>query len=225
MSTEWMKDIQEMHKHYGHKEAASQLDEDKLLMLLQFRLNFLEEELEETKEAAKRGDAQEVLDGLIDLVVVANGTMDLLFMDAQGAWDDVLRANMEKESGYNPSRPNPMGLPDLSKPKGWKGPDHTGRADVLDDAFKASAFKKQYLADKLQIMAHVAANMPDKDRKALREAATTLSSSLLVCEKIKQTDEQRQEYRAHVAREDAKTHADFRGIYEDGKLKHIEKNG
>ena len=31
---------------------------------------------------------------------------------------------MNKELGIKETRPNPLGLPDLIKPPGWKGPDH-----------------------------------------------------------------------------------------------------
>ena len=42
------------------------------------------------------------------------------------AWNQVLSANMAKEPGVKPGRPNPFGLPDLLKPNGWIGPDHEG---------------------------------------------------------------------------------------------------
>jgi predicted HAD superfamily Cof-like phosphohydrolase len=71
-------------------------------------------------------DGEEIVDGLIDLCVVAIGTLDLFEVDAHKAWDEVLKANMSKKVGVKESRPNPLGLPDLIKPEGWVGPDHTG---------------------------------------------------------------------------------------------------
>ena len=62
----------------------------------------------------------------MDLCVVAIGTLDLFEVDAHKAWDEVLKANMSKKVGVKESRPNPLGLPDLIKPEGWVGPDHTG---------------------------------------------------------------------------------------------------
>ena len=40
--------------------------------------------------------------------------------------DAIYEANMSKESGVKPGRPNPFGLPDLIKPADWQGPDHEG---------------------------------------------------------------------------------------------------
>ena len=120
-----------MHGHYGVKEAiAAKLEslsevEGKayLKALLLFRIAFLGEELQELMDSA---EGEDVTDALIDLCVVAVGTLDLFDADAEKAWDEVLRANMSKEVGVKPSRPNPLQLPDLIKPEGWVGPDHDG---------------------------------------------------------------------------------------------------
>ena len=69
---------------------------------------------------------EEIVDGLIDLCVFAIGTLDVFGVDADEAWNQVLSANMAKEPGVKPGRPNPFGLPDLLKPNGWIGPDHEG---------------------------------------------------------------------------------------------------
>ena len=76
-------------------------------------------------------DAEEVVDAMIDLCVVAIGTLDIYRVDSHKAWNEILRANMAKEPGVKPSRPNPLGLPDLIKPEGWTGPDHTGNHGLL----------------------------------------------------------------------------------------------
>ena len=52
-------------------------------------------------------------------------------IDADEAWYNVHKANMAKEVGVKESRPNPLGLPDLVKPEGWKAPDHTGNHGLL----------------------------------------------------------------------------------------------
>ncbi len=75
---------------------------------------------------------EEVTDALIDLCVVAIGTMDALDINAHIAWDEVHRANMSKQVGIKASRPNPLGLPDLIKPKGWIAPFHTGNIGLLE---------------------------------------------------------------------------------------------
>ena len=80
------------------------------------------------------GDAEEIVDGLIDLCVVAIGTLDAFNVDGNKAWDEVLKANMQKEVGVKESRPNPLGLPDLIKPEGWEAPSHKGNyGDLPND--------------------------------------------------------------------------------------------
>lgn len=127
MSKDWVKDMYDMHEKYGVHKWMEQNKDNKYLMalFLEFRLKFLEEELNETRAAALvDGNPEEVVDGLIDLCVVAIGTLDAFGVDAYKAWDEILRANMEKEVGVKESRPNPLGLPDLIKPEGWVGPSH-----------------------------------------------------------------------------------------------------
>ena len=120
-----------MHKYYGVHEAIQKLDKEKLKQFLRFRINFLKEELNETDSAVDDKDPEEVVDGLIDLCVVAIGTLDLFGVDPYKAWDEVLRANMSKEVGVKPGRPNPLGLPDLVKPEGWTAPTHGGNHGAI----------------------------------------------------------------------------------------------
>ena len=133
MSTNWVKDIYDMHTKYGVHTAVENFDSEKLRQYLDFRMRFLEEELNETKAAAsaERVDAEEVVDGLIDLCVVAIGTLDAFGVNAYSAWSAVHEANMNKEVGVKASRPNPLGLPDLVKPKGWCPPSHAGNHGKL----------------------------------------------------------------------------------------------
>jgi predicted HAD superfamily Cof-like phosphohydrolase len=60
------------------------------------------------------------------MCVFAIGTLDVFGVDANKAWDAIYEANMSKEPGVKPGRPNPFGLPDLIKPADWQGPDHEG---------------------------------------------------------------------------------------------------
>lgn len=133
MSTNWVKDIYDMHTKYGVHAAVENFDAEKLRQYLDFRMRFLEEELNETKAAAsaERVDAEEVVDGLIDLCVVAIGTLDAFGVNAYSAWSAVHEANMNKEVGVKASRPNPLGLPDLVKPQGWCAPSHAGNHGKL----------------------------------------------------------------------------------------------
>lgn len=129
MSKDWVKDINEMHKHYGFHNAVDKLNAKQLNEYLQFRIKFLKEELKELEDAA---DPNEAIDALIDLCVVAIGTLDVFDVDAYSAWDRVHAANMSKKVGIKESRPNPNGLPDLIKPEGWQAPDHLDNRSLLD---------------------------------------------------------------------------------------------
>lgn len=123
--TDWVEDINNMHKHYGVHEWMKTATAEQRKQFLAFRLEFLKEELDETYKAFVDRDPEEVTDGLIDLCVVAIGTLDAFGVDAHRAWYEVMRANMAKEVGVKDSRPNPLGLPDLVKPSDWVGPDHS----------------------------------------------------------------------------------------------------
>ena len=129
--TDWVRDIAGMHKYYGVNEKVVEFDKEKLKQFLNFRMSFLDEELTETKNAVKGNDAEEIVDGLIDLCVVAIGTLDAMGVDSHKAWAQVLRANLSKKVGIKPERPNPLGLPDLIKPAGWKAPSHAGNHGML----------------------------------------------------------------------------------------------
>ena len=124
MSTNWVRDINDMHAHYDLHKTFRKLDQDQLKKFLEFRINFLQEELDELKQ--NPNNPEEVVDALIDLCVVAIGTLDAYDVDSHKAWDEVLNANMNKKVGIKEGRPNPFGLPDLMKPEGWTAPSHEG---------------------------------------------------------------------------------------------------
>ena len=134
MSKNWVKDMRDMASKYKIQDAVNNLDEKQLRSFLYFRVNFLQEELDELKKATHRCipiDPEETVDALIDLCVVAIGTLDLFDVNAYEAWNEVLEANMNKEVGVKETRPNPSGLPDLVKPKDWKAPSHKGNYGKL----------------------------------------------------------------------------------------------
>ena len=138
MSTNWFKDMQAMHKKYGVDEwmkKEKNSDWSRLSKFMDFRIKMMQEELDETKTAFKNGDAEEVVDGIIDMCVFAIGTLEVFGVDANKAWDQVLKANMSKEVGIKEGRPNPLGLPDLVKPEGWEGPTHKGNHGNITDSF------------------------------------------------------------------------------------------
>jgi predicted HAD superfamily Cof-like phosphohydrolase len=131
MSKDWVKDINEMQSKYKTHDLIKDADINKLKAFLRFRIDFLEEELTETRNAQKVIDSEEIVDGLVDLCVVAIGTLDAFGVDPYKAWDSVLEANMAKEPGVKEARPNPLGLPDLMKPEGWTAPSHEGNHGIL----------------------------------------------------------------------------------------------
>jgi len=132
MSRDWAFDIAMMHEKYGVHPVVEKMDADTLKKFLEFRVRFLEEELTELKNATNADDA---VDALIDLCVVAIGTLDGFGVDSHKAWDAVLIANMNKEVGIKESRPNPLGLPDLIKPAGWVAPSHANNEGKLKEIF------------------------------------------------------------------------------------------
>ena len=132
MSNDWVKDIHDMQTKYQTREWVEN-NQDKLRQFLEFRINFLQEELDETSGALVNTDAEEIVDGLIDLCVVAIGTLDAFGVDPYKAWDEVLKANMQKEVGRKATRPNPLGVPDLVKPDDWEAPSHKGNYGKLDN--------------------------------------------------------------------------------------------
>jgi len=123
---DWANDIYMMHNKFGVKEWFEANKDNHVMMreYLNFRLNMVREELDETRDAFTKGDPEEIVDGLIDLCVFAIGTLDVFGVDAHKAWDAVYEANMAKSPGIKEGRPNPFGLPDLIKPDGWTAPSH-----------------------------------------------------------------------------------------------------
>jgi predicted HAD superfamily Cof-like phosphohydrolase len=128
-------DMETMHSYYEVYDALQTLDKPKLLEFLKFRFRFLQEELDEGQHAIEQGNAEEVVDSLIDLVVVAVGTLDLFGIDFNHAWYEVWKANMNKEVGIKEGRPNPFGLPDLVKDSNWIPPSHANNHGALKNLF------------------------------------------------------------------------------------------
>jgi len=127
--TDFANDIADMHAKFGVHEwmQTNRHNNDLMLKYLRFRLGMCFEEMNETIDAALfEQDPEEVVDGLIDLVVFALGTLDVFGIDTNKAWGEVHKANMSKETGVKPERKNPFGLPDLIKPEGWTAPTHEG---------------------------------------------------------------------------------------------------
>jgi len=119
-------DIANFHEKFGleHDGKFKKLDQS----ISQFRINFMQEELDEYIESTKSGNLEGQLDAIIDLVYVALGTayMQGVTEEAwQKMWDEVQRANMSKVRAIdnNDPRSKRKNSVDIVKPAGWVGPD------------------------------------------------------------------------------------------------------
>lgn len=122
-------DLEVLHRKFGDLPAkVADMDPETRRAFWEFRIKFLLEELTETWNADTPAEA---VDGLIDLIVVAVGTLHAFGVDGREAWRRVFLANVTKRPGPNPNRPNPFGLPDLIKPVGWVAPDHADNVGCI----------------------------------------------------------------------------------------------
>lgn len=118
-------DLAEMHEKFWGDQMTKPSVSDKDYLLA--RAEFIQEELDELKKAIAEGDYIEQIDALIDICVVAKGSAVLMGIRWNRHWNEVMRANGEKEVGKQSKRPGMKH--DLIKPEGWCGPNHLG---VLD---------------------------------------------------------------------------------------------
>ena len=127
--------ISEMNKKFGHKKVFDEMSPEKLKEALQFRQTQIQEEVYELGEAILENDAEEIIDAFIDLLVYSFSTLDFLLngSDVQECFKNVMYANLSKVPGKNPKRENPLNLPDLIKPEGWKAPDNTFYSNKLQN--------------------------------------------------------------------------------------------
>lgn len=144
VNSKWVGDIAKMHAKFGVNTVMRTMDREKLEAFLKFRIDFLQEELDEMRKAlveyqagkldgAKAAD--DTVDALIDLCVVAIGTLNAFEVNADESWNRVHTKNMEKKVGIKESRPNPLGLPDLIKPEGWTAPTHADNVGLLSKVY------------------------------------------------------------------------------------------
>jgi predicted HAD superfamily Cof-like phosphohydrolase len=134
--TFWPADIADMHSKFKVNEVVRNLSPEQLKTYLKFRLDMVREEVNEAHDAYDKKDADGVVDALIDCIVFAIGTLDAFEIDAYTAWNAVHQANMVKEPGVKPGRPNPYGFPDLIKPAGWTAPTHVDNVGMISAALK-----------------------------------------------------------------------------------------
>ena len=95
------------------------------LITMHFRIDFMQEELNEIDEAYSDEDLHKVADGLVDLVYVALGTAAMMGLPWQSLWNEVQRANMSKVRTPNAEASKRKNVLDVIKPEGWVAPDFT----------------------------------------------------------------------------------------------------
>lgn len=93
-----------------------------------FRYQFLEEELHELLKSHRDGDLAGVADALVDLVYVALGTAHMYGIPFDEIFNEVQRANMQKERSKGSADPRSKrgSSLDVVKPAGWRPPDVDG---------------------------------------------------------------------------------------------------
>lgn len=136
MKTLWADDIAAMHEKFKVNSTVANLTPAQLKDYLKFRLDMVQEEVSESRKAFDEGDAEGIVDGLIDCIVFAIGTLDAFNVNSYEAWNKVHAANMQKEPGIKLERPNPYGFPDLIKPEGWTAPSHEGNHGLITKIFE-----------------------------------------------------------------------------------------
>ena len=100
---------------------------------MQFRTNFLYEELEEFVLATKDGDLTKAFDALIDLQYVLLGTAHLMGLPFDEGWDIVQAANMKKVRAVRPEDSKRGSGFDVVKPEGWVAPDAALQALIMEE--------------------------------------------------------------------------------------------
>ena len=70
MSNDWVDDINAMHEKFGVHDwvRKNKNNPGKKAEFMKYRMNFIREEFNETIQAAKDADAEEIVDGLIALI-------------------------------------------------------------------------------------------------------------------------------------------------------------
>ena len=95
--------------------------------VLEFRVKFMHEEINEFTEAHAAGDLATAADSLIDAVYVVMGTAVMMGLPWQLLWDAVQQANMQKvraiDAYHSASTTGRGHAQDVVKPVGWKHPD------------------------------------------------------------------------------------------------------
>lgn len=94
------------------------LDPDTML----YRIEFIQEELDELKTAYGDRDLAKAADALVDIVWVTLGLADKMGLPWDALWWEVYQANMRKVLATKP-HPTRGALETIAKPDGWREPN------------------------------------------------------------------------------------------------------
>lgn len=116
-------DVQNFHDKFAVPLAAvpTLLDGE----AYNFRLKFMQEELQEFVQGHFDNDLELALDSLVDLVYVAYGTAQMMGVPPamwQELWNAVQEANMSKVRASSAADSKRGTSLDVVKPAGWQGP-------------------------------------------------------------------------------------------------------
>jgi predicted HAD superfamily Cof-like phosphohydrolase len=120
-------DVGDFHRKFDlHTSDRDPGPIDVTTELVEFRVRFLTEELDEFRDGIALGDHAQMFDALIDLVYVAMGTAHLFGYPWQEGWDEVQRANMMKLRATTADQSLRGGTWDVVKGPDWTPPDIAG---------------------------------------------------------------------------------------------------
>lgn len=131
MAKTMFEDVGEFHTKFGLPVAGSGPCRLPDFTTIEYRVKFLEEELNEFIEACDRGSLVDACDALVDLAWVAFGTLHYFKAPGDELWAEVRRANMEKVTettyaalaGEQAPEHKRGRVEKIRKPPGWKEPD------------------------------------------------------------------------------------------------------
>lgn len=115
-------DIIEFHKKFKLKPFSKK---PCLLPLdvQNFRVRFMQEELDEFKKAYRENNLHDAFDALIDLVYVALGTAYMMGLSFNDGWKEVHTCNLKKIRAKSKKQSKRNSSFDVIKPLGWQKPD------------------------------------------------------------------------------------------------------
>jgi predicted HAD superfamily Cof-like phosphohydrolase len=127
---QYMIDIKDFHEKFGlpYNGGPRNMTPE----MADFRIKFLQEELDEFIEGVKHDDLEKQFDALIDLVYVALGTAYLQGFPFQRGWQRVQEANMKKERTGRQSMSKRGSSLDITKPRGWTPPYLTDLVNQIE---------------------------------------------------------------------------------------------